>query len=82
MKNGLSQFDKLDTTKTNFDLCSMCGAKQDDYWETQPIRPVLLRVRPRYKDVSHLWTICDECDEGLQKITSSRRRVRMGAARS
>lgn len=46
----------------------MCGAINIDLWETEPLRLIDLRLRPRYRDVSHLWVICDECDEGLQSL--------------
>ena len=63
MKNGLSQFNK----KTEIKFCSMCGAIDGDFWETRPMRTVLLHSRPRYLDIGQCWVLCDECDEGLQK---------------
>ena len=46
--------------------CSMCGAMSGDVWETKSTRQIRLYLRPRRGDVTHLWVICDECDEGLQ----------------
>lgn len=62
MKSGLNQFDK----KTGIEFCSMCGAIHRDSWETQPMRTVELRSRPRQGDVTQFWVICNECNEGLQ----------------
>jgi hypothetical protein len=64
MKNGSSQFDK----KTEIEFCTMCGAVRGDFWQTRPVRAVLLRLRPRYNDVTQSWVICDECDEGLRSL--------------
>ncbi|MFN0108124.1 MAG: hypothetical protein ACKVZH_04655 [Blastocatellia bacterium] len=47
-------------------VCSMCGAIAGDVWETKSTRQVQLRLRPRQGDATHLWIICDECNEGLQ----------------
>ena len=64
MKNGSNQFDR----EVDGKACSMCGAIAGDVWETKPTRQVLLYLRPRHGDTTHLWVICDECDEGLQNI--------------
>ena len=52
--------------ETEIKACSMCGAIASDVWETRPTRSVLLRLRPRPGDVTSIWIICDECEEGLQ----------------
>lgn len=70
MKNGLNQFNK----KTEVEVCSMCGATDGDFWQTRPMRAVLLRSRPRYGDIKNHWILCDECDEGLQGLNRQRRR--------
>lgn len=44
----------------------MCGAISGDVWETKPTRQILLHLRQRGSDVTPLWVICDECEEGLQ----------------
>lgn len=62
MKNGLNQFDK----KIEIEFCSMCGAIRGDFWQTKPTRACQLLWRPRYSDTSQYWTLCDECNEGLQ----------------
>jgi hypothetical protein len=48
------------------EFCPMCGAIRGDFWQTRPMRPVLLCSRPRYGDIKNCWIICDECAEGLQ----------------
>ena len=75
MKSGSNQF-KADQ---DLEFCSMCGAVAGDYWQTRPIRPVLLRFRPRFGDITHRWTICDECDEGLRNL--NRRHIPSSAVR-
>jgi len=62
MKSGLNQFDQ----KTKIEFCSMCGAIAGDFWQTEPKRIALLRLCPRHDDITQSWTLCDECDEGLQ----------------
>lgn len=46
--------------------CSMCGSIVGDAWETKPTRRDQLLLRPRQGDATHLWIVCDECNEGLQ----------------
>jgi hypothetical protein len=50
-------------------FCEMCGARSGDGWTTHPSRKVALSVKPRAGDASCHWTICDECQEGLQNTT-------------
>ena len=65
MKNGSGQYDVL--IVTNF--CSMCGATEDDAWETRQNLRCRLRLRPRTGDPGHSWTLCDECWEGLTGLS-------------
>ena len=65
MKSGSEQFDKA--TRTEF--CSMCGAVANDFWQTRPTRPVVLRLRPRFGDIGQFWVLCDECDEGVRRLS-------------
>jgi hypothetical protein len=46
-------------------FCEMCGSVTGDFWQTRPSRPVVLKIKPRFNDIFHAWTICDECFEGL-----------------
>ncbi len=46
--------------------CQMCGAVDGVFWQTRPTRRIALSVKPRAGDISYTWTICDECNEGLQ----------------
>lgn len=62
MKSGLSQSEE----RVVIGVCSMCGALPGDFWETRPRRKVVLRLKPRHSDFKRIWTICDECDQGLQ----------------
>ena len=68
MKNGSNLSNSLYSVNYNSEFCSMCGAIEGDFWETESFRSVRLHLRPRYKDASHKWIICDECDEGLQSM--------------
>ena len=47
------------------DLCAMCGARENDKWETRPTRPKRLNRSVRPGDPGITWTLCDECSEGL-----------------
>ena len=47
-------------------FCQMCGAKNRDLWETRQSRRVTLSRCPRFSDNKTIWTICNECNEGLQ----------------
>ena len=78
MKNGLNQFDMNSET----DFCDMCGAKNADSWQTCPTRAIVLNLRPRYGDIGQLWTLCDECDEGLKSLNRQSQQGRMGAKSS
>lgn len=49
----------------------MCGAKGGDLWETSPSDRTALLIRPRAWDSSHDWTICSECDEGLEGLQNT-----------
>lgn len=49
-------------------FCQMCGAVAGDYWQTRQTRPVILSVRRRAGDPGVLWTLCNECHEGLRSI--------------
>jgi len=78
MKSGSGQFNK----ETEIEFCSMCGATRGDFWQTRPMRLVLLYSRPRNGDIKNYWILCDECDEGLRSLNHQRRRGRMGTASS
>ena len=67
MKTGSRQFD----CKTQ--VCSMCGAAVDDFWETNPRRLVVLRHTPRPGDVTHICVLCDECEEGIRGLNLSQK---------
>jgi len=54
-------------------FCQMCGATDRDFWETRPARHAVLSVKLRAGDVSQTWTICDECHEGLLRLSQVRR---------
>ena len=58
MKNGLEQ--------SGNKFCSMCGAIDGDFWQTEPFRACQLKSNPRDGDVMQNWMLCDECYEGLQ----------------
>jgi hypothetical protein len=66
MNSGLNLFDN----SPEIEFCSMCGATNGDFWETQTARTIILRLQPRYGDIAQNWIICDECDEGLQGLNS------------
>lgn len=44
----------------------MCGAMERDAWETDLRRRVKLLQTERPGSPNEVWTICDECNEGLQ----------------
>lgn len=53
--------------------CWMCGARDGEYWETDPSRQKRIQVGSRFLeytaaeiDLGELCALCDECDEGLQ----------------
>lgn len=43
----------------------MCGARENDKWETRPTRPKRLTRSVRPGDPGITWTLCDECSAGL-----------------
>lgn len=48
------------------DYCSMCGTREGQLWETDAARLAALSDQPRIGDPTTAWTVCDECNEGLQ----------------
>lgn len=67
MKTGSKQSDY------KIAVCEMCGAAADNFWQTRPSRPILLRRHPRPGDVKHICILCDECVEGLRGPNRSRK---------
>jgi len=47
-------------------FCQMCGALENESWETDTRRRIILSCCSRSGDPFTTWMICNECNEGLQ----------------
>jgi hypothetical protein len=45
--------------------CEMCGGHQGDLWETDATKIRYVAILPRIDEPHRVWTICDECHNGL-----------------
>lgn len=58
-------------------FCEMCGSTENDHWQTCRSRRVVLRLRPRFRDLQNNWTICNECHAGTKDSFHPNRTVRL-----